>query len=144
MSTNLILIVLMVAFMACVSGNNKVSEGDKEAAEGMSVLYCDKCHDSDTEKLISAYKTCTAKSNCKDETVSGDIMKFGQCVQALYPKEFAKILSIREAQMSNPEECVNQMKTELQGYARADPSGVVKVMDCFRANVVPDHLAKCH
>ncbi|CAG2167661.1 unnamed protein product [Oppiella nova] len=81
---------------------------------------------------------------CKDETVRGDIMKFGQCVQTLYPKEFAKILSIREAQMSNPDECIKQMRTELEGYARADPSGAVKVMDCFRANVVPDHLAKCH
>ncbi|CAG2102100.1 unnamed protein product [Medioppia subpectinata] len=81
---------------------------------------------------------------CKDDGVRADILKFKDCVGGHYPKESANIMGIREAHMSNPDECIELMKTELEGYARADPTGVVKVMDCFRANLNHEHLDKCH
>ncbi|CAG2168088.1 unnamed protein product [Oppiella nova] len=81
---------------------------------------------------------------CKDEAVRADIIKFGECVSGHYPEEVAALKAIREANLANPDECVNKMRTQLEGYRKTHADGIVKVMECFAANVVANHLAKCH
>ncbi|CAG2179055.1 unnamed protein product [Oppiella nova] len=81
---------------------------------------------------------------CKDDPVKQDLINFGKCVQEMYPKEFANIMTIRERLANDGDECLKQMVEELRNYARSDPAGIVKVTDCFRANVITDHLAKCY
>ncbi|XP_054152677.1 uncharacterized protein LOC128951455 [Oppia nitens] len=82
--------------------------------------------------------------DCKDDGVKADLDKFKDCFRAQFPTEVDHIMSIREANKAAPDTCMEKMRTELEGYARQEPSGVIKVMDCFHDNVVREHLAKCH
>ncbi|CAG2168895.1 unnamed protein product [Oppiella nova] len=84
-----------------------------------------------------------AKCTCKDDGVKADISKFLDCVMGHYPKELSNIMAIRETTIDNRDECVAQIQAEIETYTRADPTRVIQVMDCFRANVVTQHLTKC-
>ncbi|CAG2167660.1 unnamed protein product [Oppiella nova] len=62
---------------------------------------------------------------CKDDPVKQDLINFGKCVQEMYPKEFANIMTIRERLANDGDECLKQMVEELRNYARSDPAATM-------------------
>ncbi|CAG2168086.1 unnamed protein product, partial [Oppiella nova] len=68
------------------------------------------------------------KLACKDDEAMTSLQKFKECVETVYPDEVAAIVAIRESQLGNPDECVRQMRTQVNLFRHNDPTGALQVL----------------
>ncbi|CAG2168089.1 unnamed protein product [Oppiella nova] len=99
----------------------KITEDDKKGAEGMAILYCDKCSDPDTEKMITAFKTCTEKC-----------------------KIFGKFVEISNKLKDNKNECIKSVLTTMKGMSEPSADEEKLFNDCFKdLKAHPELFKKC-